>query len=60
MPIKMNMVIINNHYPTVFQNKQLINNASLGSLVKTSSALNSPFIARIHNAKAGCSSCGKK
>ena len=59
MPIKMKMFIIQNNQPS----NQLINFNALKTTIPsttTSSALNSPFIARIHNAKAGCSSCGRK
>jgi hypothetical protein len=59
MPIKMKMFIIQNNQPS----NQLINFNALKTSIPyttTSSALNSPFIARIHNAKAGCSSCGRK
>jgi len=41
-----------------------INTASLGSAPamaapKAPSALNAPFIARIHNVRPGCGSCGR-
>ncbi len=59
MPIKMKMLIIQNNQPS---NQPINFNAIKSSIssTTTSSALNSPFIARIHNAKAGCSSCGRK
>ena len=58
MPIKMKMFIIQNNQPS---NQPINFNAIKSSLPSiNSSALNSPFIARIHNAKAGCSSCGRK
>ena len=59
MPKKINMIISNNNNMSLFQQKQL-NNALVTPVVsKPSSALNSPFIARIHNAKSGCGSCGR-
>jgi len=64
MPQKLNMVISN---PPIIH-RQFINTASLGAspisslsmaTPKAHSALNAPFIARIHNVKPGCGSCGR-
>ena len=63
MPQKLNMFISNgNHQLSV--KRQIINNASLGvtpsmSSPKAPSALNAPFIARVHNVRPGCGSCGR-
>ena len=63
MPQKINMFISNGN-PSFQQQKQQINTASLGanpSLAspKAPSALNAPFIARVHNVRPGCGSCGR-
>lgn len=58
MPRKINMVISNNT-SSMLQQKQL----TIPQGVKTSrtipTALNGPLIARIHNVRAGCGSCGR-
>ena len=62
MPQKLNMVISNGNYqPTQIKS---INTASLGlapsmAAPKAPSALNAPFIARVHNVRPGCGSCGR-
>lgn len=63
MPAKINMVINNGNAPPVIQQRQL-NTASLGvspSLAspKAPSALNAPILARVHNVRPGCGSCGR-
>ncbi len=59
MPVKLNMVIQNGsaslQQRVVFQK----NSASLAPVPKAPSALNAPFIARIHNVRPGCGSCGR-
>ena len=59
MPVKLNMVIQNGsaslQQRVVFQK----NSASLAIAPKAPSALNAPFIARIHNVRPGCGSCGR-
>ena len=67
MPQKLNMIISNGNTQPTFERQ--INTASLGvalSSVYTSmaapkapSALNAPFIARVHNVRPGCGSCGR-
>ena len=69
MPQKLNMIISNgNHHPSI--QRQFINTASLGvahpslahpSLAspKAPSALNAPILARVHNVRPGCGSCGR-
>lgn len=70
MPQKINMIISNGLPP---RSLQQLNIASLGfapgfatpiepssiPIPKAPSALNAPFIARVHNVKPGCGSCGK-
>lgn len=53
----MNMIISNGNY-TPSSNPV----ASLGTMPapKAPSALNAPFIARVHNVRPGCGSCGRK
>ena len=67
MPQKINMFISNGNPPPMIQ-RQIINTASLGVALtnaspsmaspKAPSALNAPFIARVHNVRPGCGSCG--
>ncbi len=60
--MKLNMVISNgNSMPPI---QRQINNASLAAqpslgAPKPPSALNAPFIARVHNVRPGCGSCGR-
>ena len=67
MPQKLNMFITNGNPPPSIQ-RQFINTASLGvspaaspsmAAPKAPSALNAPFIARVHNVRPGCGSCGR-
>lgn len=57
MPVKLNMIISNgNPSPAMIKNY----NATLGvPSVKTPSAINAPMLARIHNVRPGCGSCGR-
>lgn len=66
MPAKINMFLSNgNLRPSQF--RSIANKANLSSVSpaapkvapKASTALNSSIIGRIHNAKAGCGSCGR-
>lgn len=63
MPAKINMFLSNgNSMPPIF--KQQMNTASLGanpSLAspKAPSALNASMLARVHNVRPGCGSCGR-
>lgn len=67
MPQKLNMIISNGNTQPTFQ-RQIINTSSLGlnpmvnpsmASSKAPSALNAPFLARIHNVRPGCGSCGR-
>jgi len=63
MPEKIKMFLTNGNPPVEFLKKQ-INTSSLGgtrSIVgsKASTAINASMIARIHNVKPGCGSCGR-
>jgi hypothetical protein len=58
MPQKLNMFITNGNPPSSIQ-RQFINTASLGVAPKAPSALNAPILARIHNVRPGCGSCGR-
>jgi len=55
MPARINMLISNNN-PSPVQQRQFI--ASM-PVTKAPSALNAPFIARVHNVRPGCGSCGR-
>jgi len=66
MPAKISMFLSNgNIRPS--QIRSIVNKANLASVSplatkaapKASTALNSSIIGRIHNAKAGCGSCGR-
>ena len=73
MPQKLKMFISNGNSLPMIQ-KQFINTASLGVVSssaspsiaspsmaspKAPSALNAPFLARVHNVRPGCGSCGR-
>jgi hypothetical protein len=58
MPQKLNMFITNGNPPPSIQ-RQFLNTASLGAASKTPSALNAPILARVHNVRPGCGSCGR-
>jgi len=67
MPQKLNMIISNGNSPPMIH-RQFINTASFGvspipslsmATLNAPSALNAPFIARVHNVKPGCGSCGR-
>ena len=64
MPQKLNMIISNGNYAPMVQ-RQFNNTASLGvtpsmASPKAPSALNAPILARVHNVRPGCGSCGRK
>jgi hypothetical protein len=61
MPQKINMVISNGNNFTSVQARQINNGSNFTSLAapKAPSALNAPFISRIHNVRPGCGSCGR-
>lgn len=63
MPQKINMFISNGN-PSLAAQKYHINSISLGaspsmSAPKAPSALNAPILARVHNVRPGCGSCGR-
>ena len=66
MPAKINMFLSNGNLKPS-QIRSIVNKANLSSVSpaapkavpKASTALNSSIIGRIHNAKAGCGSCGR-
>jgi len=63
MPQKINMIITNNNVRPVVH-KQIHNTASLAaypsmSAPKAPSSLNAPILARVHNVRPGCGSCGR-
>jgi hypothetical protein len=63
MPQKIHMVISNGRHQYIGERKS-INPANLGAspsmaAPKAPSALNAPFIARVHNVRPGCGSCGR-
>ncbi len=62
MPAKMNMYLSNGN-PSPHMMKY-INTVALGanpsmSAPKTPSAINAPMLARVHNVRPGCGSCGR-
>jgi hypothetical protein len=64
MPQKINMFISNGNHSVNVQQQQQVNIATLGSnpsmaAPKAPSALNAPFISRVHNVRPGCGSCGR-
>jgi hypothetical protein len=62
MPAKISMLLSNGNPAPILQQRPL-NTSSLGVVPaprKPSSALNAPFIARVHNVRPGCGSCGRK
>lgn len=68
MPQKLNMIISNGNTQPIFQRQQ-INNASLAvapsmsspsmAAPKAPSSLKAPILARVHNVRPGCGSCGR-
>jgi hypothetical protein len=63
MPAKIKMSLSNGNPPPVFY-KQQLNTASLGgapsmAAPKAPSAINAPMLARVHNVRPGCGSCGR-
>jgi len=57
MPVKMNMLISNGNYTP---SSNPASNLEIMPAPKAPSALNAPFIARVHNVRPGCGSCGRK
>ncbi len=63
MPQKISMIISNGNPPPMLQ-KQILNTASLAAspsmaAPKAPSSLNAPILARVHNVRPGCGSCGR-
>jgi hypothetical protein len=63
MPQKINM-IISNGISLPFPQKQIPNTANLAAspsvpAPKAPSSLNAPILARVHNVRPGCGSCGR-
>lgn len=56
MPAKIKMFLSNGTSPSPISTGM---NKNIPQIPKASTALNAPIIARIHNAKPGCSSCGR-
>lgn len=57
------MIISNGNYSPILQ-KQILNTASLAAspsmtVPKTPTSLNAPILARVHNVRPGCGSCGR-
>jgi hypothetical protein len=64
MPPKILMILPNGNASSMMQRQINLNQAALGAAPsmaspKAPSALNAPFIARIHNVRPGCGSCGR-
>lgn len=64
MPQRINMIISNGNESFAMQQQRQINAANLAvspsiAAPKAPSALNAPFIARVHNVRPGCGSCGR-
>ena len=61
MPATIKMSLLNGN-PTPSQIASLIYSANLASIPKTTQniPLNTGMIQRIHNARSGCGSCGRK
>jgi hypothetical protein len=57
MPGTMKMFFNNNNQKNFSYYQQ--NNANLATVTKKVTTINSPMIARIHNIKPGCGSCGR-
>ncbi len=62
MPAKINMFLSNGNPPPAMVKQ--INLASLGGAPhlaspKAPSAINAPMLARVHNVRPGCGSCGR-
>lgn len=53
----MNMLISNGNYTP---SSNPASNLGIMPAPKAPSALNAPFIARVHNVRPGCGSCGRK
>lgn len=59
MPQKINMFISNGNFQPKLPTYHQQNPLKSFPLPKAPSALNAPIIARIHNVKPGCGSCGR-
>jgi len=64
MPQKINMIISNGNTIPMIHSKthnveSLASSSSVPDVKKAPSSLNAPILARIHNARPGCGSCGR-
>lgn len=65
MPQKINMLISNgNYHPFISRNNNVKSFTNLSPnpstyLPKAHASLHSPILARVHNVKPGCGSCGR-
>lgn len=65
MPQKINMLISNgNYHPVISRHNNVKGFTNLSSnpsasLPKAPTTLHSPILARVHNVKPGCGSCGR-
>lgn len=50
---------ISNNNPSPFIQRQIIGATPSLAAPKAPSSLNAPFLARIHNVRPGCGSCGR-
>lgn len=58
MPAKLNMVISNGNH--MLPQIRALEVANAPKVSKAPTSLNAPFIARVHNVRPGCGSCGRK
>ena len=58
MPAKINMVISNGNH--MLPQVRSIEAAITQTVAKAPTSLSAPFIARVHNVRSGCGSCGRK
>jgi hypothetical protein len=61
MPAKINMFLSNGNYVPQQQKKTInVANLAVAPTKQVNTALNNSMISRIHNARPGCGSCGRK
>jgi hypothetical protein len=64
MPQKINMIISNGNTlpmirPRIYNTESLAVSPSTHTITKAPTSLNAPILARIHNVRPGCGSCGR-
>jgi hypothetical protein len=64
MPQKINMIISNGNAqpmirPKIYNTESLAVSSTIPTITKAPSSLNAPILARIHNVRPGCGSCGR-